>query len=111
MVQHKAIAKHYNWGNQCDGWWLVESPTLTVIQERMPPHSSEIKHFHQIAQQFFYVLSGQATFDVNGQLYLVKPHEGIHIQPGSEHRIYNEQETDLDFLVISQPATQHDRYT
>ncbi len=77
----------------------------------MPPHTSEIKHSHQIAQQFFYVLSGQATFDVNGQLYLVKPHEGIPIQPGSEHRICNEQEMDLEFLVISQPTTQHDRYT
>lgn len=39
-------ASHYIWGNQCDGWWLHESHTFTVISESMPPQTSESKHYH-----------------------------------------------------------------
>jgi hypothetical protein len=30
-------APHYAWGAKCDGWHLVRSADLSVIQERMPP--------------------------------------------------------------------------
>ncbi len=27
-------AEHYAWGNRCDGWHLLKSPEISVIQER-----------------------------------------------------------------------------
>ncbi|MDQ0918453.1 mannose-6-phosphate isomerase-like protein (cupin superfamily) [Paenibacillus sp. V4I5] len=32
----------------------------TIIQERMPVGASEVKHVHQKAKQFFFILSGEA---------------------------------------------------
>ena len=40
MTQLKKIsaqnAEHYRWGPHCDGWHLLKSETLSVIQQRMP---------------------------------------------------------------------------
>jgi hypothetical protein len=41
-----ATAEHYVWGDVCDGWHLVKSPSLSVIQERVPPGGAEVKHYH-----------------------------------------------------------------
>ena len=47
-----ATALHYVWGENCDGWHLVRTPELAIIQERMPPGTSEARHFHHQARQF-----------------------------------------------------------
>jgi hypothetical protein len=54
---NKHTAKHYVWGQNCDGWHLVKNPQLSVILERMPAGASEVRHFHAKAQQFFFMLS------------------------------------------------------
>lgn len=102
-------AEHYIWGNNCDGWHLLKSDTLSVIQERMPPHTFEKLHFHQKAQQVFYILSGAATFLIDGETQLVKAGESISIPKQVPHQIRNEQEEDLWFLVVSEPKSQGDR--
>ena len=62
-----ASVAHYQWGAGCDGWRLVDAPELSIIQERMPPGTAEQQHYHERAQQFFFVLAGTATFEVAGQ--------------------------------------------
>jgi hypothetical protein len=43
-------APHYVWGDNCGGWHLLQESNLSVIEERMPPGSSEVRHFHTNAQ-------------------------------------------------------------
>ncbi len=102
-------SSQYEWGNKCLGWHLVNSPELSVIQESMPKGTSEQKHCHSKSQQFFYILSGVATFDVEGKMEIIKEGEGIHILPGQIHCISNKTESDLRFLVVSQPHSHGDR--
>ena len=102
-------APSYSWGDQCLSWRLLDSTNLSVKQELMPPHTAETLHFHHQATQFFYVLSGSATFLINGQKELVQSGEGIQINPGTAHQIANDSEEDLKFLVISQPSADNDR--
>lgn len=47
----KHRASHYAWGKGCDGWHLVNTPELSVIQERMPAGTAEQRHRHQDARQ------------------------------------------------------------
>lgn len=54
----KANAEHYVWGGSNDGWHLVKRDEMSVIQERIVPGGAEVRHYHQRARQFFYVLSG-----------------------------------------------------
>ena len=102
-------AAHYTWGNNCDGWHLLKTELLSVIQEKMPSGTSEQLHFHNRAQQVFYILSGTATFEIEGKITMVKTNESVAIRPGARHFIANENSEDLNFLVISQPISSSDR--
>lgn len=101
--------KHYQWGNACDGWNFVDEPSLSVKQERMPAGTAEALHYHEHAQQFFFILEGIATFEIDNEFITVNAQEGIHIKPKQKHRISNQSATDLLFILSSQPDTAGDR--
>ena len=110
----KAVSKyqpltHYQWGDNCDGWNLVDEDTLSVKQELMPSGAEEVKHFHEAAQQFFYILKGKATFEIEDSVIEINGGEGLHIEAGKKHRIINEGKEDLEFILYSQPSTTNDR--
>lgn len=102
-------AAHYTWGANCDGWHLVQQPGLSVIQERMPPGAAEVRHFHRHARQFFYILSGTALLEVDGQRAALRAGQGLEVAPGQPHQIFNESAEAVEFLVISQPPSHGDR--
>jgi mannose-6-phosphate isomerase-like protein (cupin superfamily) len=101
--------KHYVWGDGCDGWNLVDQPGLSVKQERMPPHTAEAEHYHRKARQFFFILEGTAVFETAEGQVEVAANQGLEIAPGIKHRIKNDSDTDLVFLLCSQPPTAGDR--
>ncbi|MFT4114141.1 cupin domain-containing protein [Silvibacterium sp.] len=102
-------ASHYQWGDACDGWILGPSPDMMVIQERMPPGTAEQRHFHGKARQFFYVLEGLLTMELEGEYYGIEARSGIEIPPGARHQARNDSPEDVHFLVISSPSTRGDR--
>lgn len=103
-------AAYYQWGDGCEGWILVDTPELSVKQERMPPGSAELLHYHQAAQQFFYILRGEAVFEVEGKGTVVRAGQGFHIAAGQKHRIINRAASPLEFVLSSQPSTNNDRF-
>ena len=111
QVLNKITAlRRYRWGNNCDGWVFVDTDELSVKQERMPLQAVETLHYHEKAQQFFFILKGIATFEVEGELFTVKANEGFYIDPGIKHRIANNSNEDLEFILSSQPSTKTDRF-
>lgn len=75
----------------------------------MPAGSAEGRHFHRRAQQFFYVLAGQAIMEVDGRRVVLTTGEGIWIPAGSSHQLQNHADKEVHFLVISQPPSHGDR--
>jgi mannose-6-phosphate isomerase-like protein (cupin superfamily) len=53
----------------------------------------------------FYILSGTAQFEINGNEFVLNANQSIHIPPMTKHRIYNLNSSDLHFLVISEPES------
>lgn len=102
-------AEHYVWGDVCDGWHLLKTPDLSVIQERVPPGAGEVRHFHSKARQYFYVLSGTATLEFDDGEISFGANQGVHVAPGIRHRFKNSGTTDVVFIVISSPSTAGDR--
>jgi quercetin dioxygenase-like cupin family protein len=107
-------AERYEWGqnNQgrfCEGWHLVRGEELSIIEERMTPGSEEQRHFHTRSRQFFYVLAGQLTIELEGICYSLTALEGLEIPPGIPHQVTNLSGEDVRFLVISQFPTHSDR--
>ncbi|MGE7841167.1 cupin domain-containing protein [Lysinibacillus sp. NPDC093712] len=109
MKISKEHAEHYHWGNQCNGWHLVKNNKLSVIHERMPANTEEVCHYHHEAQQFFFVLSGKATMEIDGKQIILQANEGIEVPPLHSHQMRNDSQEDVEFLVISQPNSRGDR--
>lgn len=109
MKISKQHAEHYVWREVCDGWHLVKGRDLSVIHEKMPPHTSEVKHYHQYARQFFFVLSGTAVMEMDGNEIVLHEQEGIEISPTVPHQMFNKSNEEIEFLVISQPTSKGDR--
>ncbi|MDT0176626.1 cupin domain-containing protein [Enterobacter sp. BRE11] len=105
----KENAEHYIWGDQCDGWALLQRQDLSIIHERMPASTTEICHYHAQCRQFFFVLRGTLCMELEGECHLLHPHEGLEIPPEAKHQARNDSESDVEFLVISQPTTRGDR--
>lgn len=105
MKISKHSAEHYVWGEHCDGWHLVKDRELSVIHERMPAQTSEVKHYHQHSRQFFFVLSGIATIEIDGKEKILYPQEGIEVSPLVPHQMFNKSNDEVEFLVISQPTS------
>jgi len=111
QVISSSTAEHYVWGGDCDGWHLVRQPGLSVIHERMPPGRQEVRHFHTRARQFFFVLDGVLTLEVEGVCHDLQPGQGLEMPPRVAHQAINRSAGDAAFLVISQPPAQGDRVT
>ena len=109
MIKTKANSEHYFLGEHCDSWVFHNNDNLVVKQEMMPPKTSEKLHFHKLAQQFFYILKGEATFYIEEEKFTVKSRGGIAIEPKKKHYFANESDENLEFLVISNPSTDEDR--
>ncbi|MFI4940150.1 MAG: cupin domain-containing protein [Burkholderiales bacterium] len=105
----RSSAEHYTWGDVCDGWHLVKNAEMSVIAERVPPGAKETRHFHSTARQFFFILSGVAIIEINGQRVALSPGQGIEVAPGTPHQFINESSDDVHFLVVSHPGTRGDR--
>jgi uncharacterized cupin superfamily protein len=103
-------ANHYVWAGTCDGWHLVQATGLSVIEERMPPGTCESRHWHARARQFFYVLSGTLTIEVEGVTHRLPARTGIELPQGTAHQVINETTSDVEFLVISEPPSRGDRH-
>lgn len=102
-------AEYYTWGEDCDGWHLVRAPELSIIEERMPPGASEVRHYHAHARQFFYVLEGELHMEIDGDNHTLSTGQGIEIAPGQTHQAINRSGSPVRFLVTSQPSSHGDR--
>lgn len=109
MKKTKGNSEKYIWGDNCTGWHLVKSEELGIIQEEMPVGTAEKRHYHKNVTQFFFILKGSATFEIESEEITVDSGEGILIEKGKKHKILNKGKERLEFIVTSQPHSHNDR--
>ncbi len=102
-------AEHYNWKEVCDGWHFIKSDELSVIAEKMPPHTYEDMHYHRKARQFFYILSGEAEMKLQNGTEKLEAGTGIEIEPMEIHQMTNVSDQPVEFIVVSMPKSHGDR--
>lgn len=102
-------ADHYVWGEVSEGSCLLDSPELSVIEERVPAGAGEEWHVHDAATQFFYVLEGTAQMQTGEGVVDLRARQGVEIPAGLEHRFSNPGAVETRFLVVSTPNTRGDR--
>lgn len=101
--------EHYCWGDGCEGWRLFDDGQLNVTQERMPPGTSEARHAHRLAGQYFYVLAGGLNIELPDRVVALKPREGVYVSPTVAHRVANTGAVDAEFILVSRPSSRGDK--
>lgn len=110
VIESKIKNSHYHWGKNCEGWVLHENDSLQIKRELMPPGSVEILHFHAHSQQVFYLLQGNAAFNLDGTIFSLHANETIVVPKNTYHTIESTGTNNLIFLVVSEPPVQNDRF-
>ncbi len=75
----------------------------------MPRGASEVRHSHVHARQFFFVLEGELTLEVEHHDFVLQTGEGLEISPGQQHQAMNRSAKPVRMLVTSQPPSHGDR--
>jgi len=101
--------QRYVWGQNCIGWTFIDNENISVKQELMPPDTAEQLHYHKNATQIFFILKGNATFNIEGDVHDLSEQQGIEIKPNQKHFIANNAKADLEFILYSYPSTTNDR--
>jgi mannose-6-phosphate isomerase-like protein (cupin superfamily) len=77
----------------------------------MPPGTSEVRHRHDRARQFFFALDGTLSIELAGARFTLESGQGLHVPAGEPHRVFNDGPSAVQFLVVSQPPSHGDRRT
>jgi mannose-6-phosphate isomerase-like protein (cupin superfamily) len=105
----RSNAEHYTWGEGCDGYFLLKRAEVHIIEERMPPGTTEKAHRHERARQLFYVLEGELTMRFSDSDARVPAGSALEIEPGTVHQARNESRENVRFLAVSAPPSHGDR--
>jgi mannose-6-phosphate isomerase-like protein (cupin superfamily) len=108
-VVNAATIRPRPWGEGCSSYDLVDGAGLIVVQETMPPGTSEVRHFHVRSRQVFYVLAGTLTIERAGEIFTLHARDGLEIEPGTVHVVSNLSRENTEFLAIASPTTKGGR--
>lgn len=79
-----------------------------VIHAKLPAKSKEVRHFHRQSRQIFFMLVGNATIEVDGEVIELKPLESCEIPPRVAHQIFNKSDEEIAYIITSQPNSHGD---
>jgi mannose-6-phosphate isomerase-like protein (cupin superfamily) len=69
------------------------------------PAGVEVKrHHHPVAEEIYYITSGEGIMTINGASRRVGKGDAIVIEPGDVHKFLNDTKADVRMIVTSTPA-------
>jgi mannose-6-phosphate isomerase-like protein (cupin superfamily) len=86
---------------------LAQSPDqpIAFMDSTVPPaFPGPVRHRHTHMTDVFFVLDGELTFDIGGELRVVGPGGFVLVPPGVVHTFANPGQIPARFLNIFQPA-------
>jgi len=72
----------------------------------VPAGTSTQRHYHRASEEFYFILEGIGTMEIDGTSRDIAPGDAILIPPGSRHQIFATQT--LRFLCCCAPPYSHD---
>jgi mannose-6-phosphate isomerase-like protein (cupin superfamily) len=79
-----------------------------VYRVRIEPHSTTSVSYHQLAEEYYYVLSGSGTALLNDVAYELKAGDFLRLPPGTTHGFVTTEEA-LVMLDIHTPGSRPNR--
>ena len=88
----------------------LEEAAATVYRVRLEPNQHTDTSFHQVAEEFYFVLAGTATAILDGELQPLRPGDFLRLPPGTRHAFFTHDEP-LTMLDIHVPGCRPGRDT
>jgi quercetin dioxygenase-like cupin family protein len=76
---------------------------VTVLEDVSPPHHGPPLHAHDF-EEFFYILTGEFLFEVDGASLNAHPGDFVHAPSGVPHVFQNITDTEARLLIIARPG-------
>ena len=88
----------------------AEEAAGTVYRVRIEAHQRTGASFHEVAEEFYFVLKGTATAILDGSSQALKPGDFLRLPPGTKHAFVTRDEP-LEMLDIHVPGCRPGRDT
>lgn len=82
---------------------LIAGGQHSVAYAIIPPRAATRKHYHPIAEETYYILSGMGRLVIDGQMCHVRSGDTVLIEPNERHQIWAEGDENLVFVVVCAP--------
>ena len=86
----------------------AEESALTAYRVRIAPHSTTSVSYHKVAEELYYVLSGEGVALLNGEPHPLRIGDFLRLPPGTRHGFVTQAE-ELVMLDIHSPGSRPDR--
>ncbi len=78
----------------------------SLAEARVPAGGATQRHYHRLAEEFYFILEGCGSIEIDGESREVAPGDAILIPPGAWHTI--EATEPLRFLCCCSPPYAHE---
>lgn len=79
----------------------------SLAEATVPVGRPTERHYHKLSEEFYFILEGSGTMEINGEEKPVSPGDAILIPPGAWHQITATGQT-LRFLCCCAPPYAHE---
>jgi mannose-6-phosphate isomerase-like protein (cupin superfamily) len=76
---------------------------ISILEDVSPPRHGPPFHSHEF-EEFFYILTGEFLFEVNGASFNAGPGDFIHAASGVPHVFQNISDQDARMLILTRPG-------
>jgi mannose-6-phosphate isomerase-like protein (cupin superfamily) len=78
----------------------------SLAEATVPAGTATQKHYHRLSEEFYFILEGSGSMEIDGEQLDVGPGDAILIPPGAWHTITARE--NLRFLCCCAPPYSHD---
>ena len=78
----------------------------SLAEATVPVGQPTERHYHKLSEEFYFILEGSGTMEIDGDTRAVSPGDAILIPPGAWHQITASQT--LRFLCCCAPPYSHE---
>ena len=79
----------------------------SLAEAAIPAGGATQRHYHKVSEEFYFILEGTGTMEIDGETQTVQPGDGILIPPGAWHQISAPTEA-LRLLCCCAPPYSHE---
>ena len=80
----------------------------SLAEAVLPPGGATKRHWHNTSEEFYFILQGTGTMEIDGVKQQVKVGDAILIPNGHWHQIIADSHSELRFLCCCAPPYSHE---